>query len=96
MRQGLGGDAKPFLIPSWKRRSLTAAPVTRGQAGAASRAGPTAPGLPTASPRATLVATTGPDELADFDRQTFRGWDRAILLAVRRAIDARRRELAGW
>jgi len=45
MRQGLGSDAKPFLIPSRKRRSLTAAPVTRGQAGAASRAGPTAPSV---------------------------------------------------
>jgi hypothetical protein len=42
-----------------------------------------------------LVATMGPDELADFERRTFRDWDRASLRDVRIAIDRRRRELAG-
>jgi hypothetical protein len=42
-----------------------------------------------------LDATMGPDELADFEARTFEQWDRASLVAVRRAIDARRRELAG-
>ena len=41
-----------------------------------------------------LVATMRPDELADFEERTFRQWDRASLVAVRRAIDTRRRELA--
>jgi hypothetical protein len=36
----------------------------------------------------------GPDELADFEARTFKQWDRASLVAVRRSIDARRRELA--
>src|SRR5262245_41397961 len=40
-----------------------------------------------------LVATMGPDELADFEARTFRHWDRASLSAVRVAIDRRRREL---
>ena len=43
----------------------------------------------------TLVATMGPDELADFDERTFRQWDRASLLDLRRAIERRRREFAG-
>src|SRR5262245_36724389 len=42
-----------------------------------------------------LVATMGPDELADFEARTFTQWDRASLSAVRIAIDRRRRELAG-
>lgn len=42
-----------------------------------------------------LVATMGPDELADFEARTFRTWDRASLSALRIAIDRRRRELAG-
>ncbi len=42
-----------------------------------------------------LVAGMGPGELADFEARTFRQWDGASLVAVRRAIDARRRELAG-
>jgi hypothetical protein len=42
-----------------------------------------------------LVATMGPDELADFEQRTFRQWDRASLSAVRIAIDRRRRELGG-
>jgi hypothetical protein len=41
-----------------------------------------------------LVATMGPDELADFEARTFKQWDRASLSAVRIAIDRRRRELA--
>jgi len=41
------------------------------------------------------VAEMGPDALELFERQTFQQWDRASLVAVRRAIDARRRELAG-
>ena len=41
------------------------------------------------------VAEMGPDALELFEQQTFRQWDRASLVAVRRAIDARRRELAG-
>jgi hypothetical protein len=40
------------------------------------------------------VATMGPDELDDFERRTFRDWDRASLSAVRIAIDRRRKELA--
>ena len=41
-----------------------------------------------------LVATMGPDELADFEERTFRQWDRASLSALRIAIDRRRRELS--
>jgi hypothetical protein len=37
----------------------------------------------------------GPDELDDFERRTFRDWDRSSLGDLRRAIDGRRRELAG-
>ena len=40
-----------------------------------------------------LVATMGPDELADFEERTFRQWDRASLGDVRRAIERRRKEL---
>ena len=42
-----------------------------------------------------LVATMGPDELADFEARTFKQWDRGSLGELRRAIQARRRELAG-
>ena len=41
----------------------------------------------------TLVATMGPDDLADFEERTFRQWERASLSAVRIAIDRRRRGL---
>ncbi len=41
------------------------------------------------------IASMGPDELEAFEHETFRQWDRASLVAVRRAIDRRRRELAG-
>ena len=41
------------------------------------------------------VASMGPDELDAFDHETFRQWGRASLIPVRRAIDQRRRELAG-
>ena len=41
------------------------------------------------------VASMGPDELEAFELQTFGRWNRASLVAVRRAIDQRRRELAG-
>jgi hypothetical protein len=41
------------------------------------------------------VASMGPDELDDFERRTFRDWDRASLGDLRRAIERRRRELAG-
>ena len=41
-----------------------------------------------------LVATMGPDELADFEERTFRQWDRASLGELRRAIDRRRKEIA--
>ena len=41
-----------------------------------------------------LVATMGPDELADFEARTFKQWDRASLSAVRIAIDRRQKELA--
>lgn len=40
-----------------------------------------------------LVATMGPDELADFEERTFRQWDRSSLGDVRRAIQRRRGEL---
>jgi hypothetical protein len=40
-----------------------------------------------------LVASMGPDELASFEERTFRTWDRASLLDVRRAIDQRQRDL---
>jgi hypothetical protein len=42
-----------------------------------------------------LVATMGPDELADFEARTFKQWDRASLSVVRIAIDRRRRQLLG-
>src|SRR6478736_3420183 len=42
-----------------------------------------------------LVATMGPDGLADFEARTFKQWDRPSLSALRIAIDRRRRELAG-
>ena len=42
-----------------------------------------------------LVTTMGPDELADFEERTFRQWDRASLGDLRRAIERRRKELAG-
>jgi hypothetical protein len=41
-----------------------------------------------------LVATMGPDELADFEARTFKPWDSASLGDLRRAIQQRRRELA--
>jgi hypothetical protein len=41
-----------------------------------------------------LVATMGPNELADFEARTFKQWDRASLSTLRIAIDRRRRELA--
>ena len=41
------------------------------------------------------VATMGPDELESFERRTFATWDRASLGDVRRAIERRRKELAG-
>ena len=41
------------------------------------------------------VAEMGPDTLEQFEQQTFQQWDRGSLVAVRRAIDARRRELDG-
>ena len=40
------------------------------------------------------VADMGPDALELFEQQTFQQWGRASLVAVRQAIDARRRELA--
>jgi len=42
-----------------------------------------------------LVASVGPDELADFEDRTFRQRDRESLGDLRRAIVRRRRELAG-
>jgi hypothetical protein len=42
-----------------------------------------------------LVAAMGPDELHDFEERTFRQWDRTSLDDLRRAIERRRRELAG-
>lgn len=42
-----------------------------------------------------LVATMGPDELADFEERTFHQWDRASLSDVRIAIERRRRALRG-
>ena len=41
------------------------------------------------------VASMGPDELESFEQRTFATWDRASLGDVRRAIERRRRELAG-
>lgn len=41
------------------------------------------------------VASMGPDELDDFERRTFAGWDRASLGDLRRAIERRRRDIAG-
>jgi hypothetical protein len=41
-----------------------------------------------------LIATMGPNELADFEARTFTQWDRASLSTVRIAIDRRRKELA--
>jgi len=35
------------------------------------------------------------DELTDFERRTFAAWNRASLGDVRRAIERRRRDLAG-
>ena len=39
-----------------------------------------------------LVATMGPDEIADFEERTVRQWDRASLFELRRAIERRRRD----
>ncbi len=41
------------------------------------------------------VASMGSGELDDFERRTFRDWDRVSLGDLRRAIDQRRRELTG-
>jgi len=41
-----------------------------------------------------LVASMGPDELADFEARTFHTWDRASLSTLRIAIDRQHRELA--
>jgi hypothetical protein len=41
------------------------------------------------------VKSMGPDELDDFERRTFRDWDRASLGGLRAAIERRRRELPG-
>jgi len=41
------------------------------------------------------VASMGPDELESFEERTFRQWDRASLGELRRAIERRRKELAG-
>ena len=43
----------------------------------------------------SLVATMGPDAPADFEERTFREWDRESLFDLRRAIERRRKELAG-
>jgi len=40
-----------------------------------------------------LIATMGPDELADFEARTFTQWDRASLGDLRIAIQRPRREL---
>ena len=54
---------------------------------------------PVRLPRTALgiqeVADMGPDALELLERETFQQWDRANLVAGRRVIDARRRELAG-
>ena len=42
-----------------------------------------------------LVASMGPDELADFAPRTFATWERTSLADLRRAIERRRREFAG-
>jgi len=42
-----------------------------------------------------LVATMGPDELAAFEERTVRQLDRASLVDPRRAIERRRKDLAG-
>ena len=42
-----------------------------------------------------LVKSMGPDELESFAQRTFATWDRPSLGDLRRAIDRRRRELAG-
>jgi hypothetical protein len=41
------------------------------------------------------VKTMGPDELESFEHRTFAAWDRASLGELRRAIERRRKELAG-
>ena len=41
------------------------------------------------------VAEMGPDAVELFEQQIFQRWGRASLLAVRRPIDPRRRELVG-
>jgi len=41
-----------------------------------------------------LVASMGPDELADLEARTFNQWNRASLSALGIAIDRRRKELA--
>jgi len=54
------------------------------------------PDAPIATPLPWIqeIADMGPDALELFEQQTFQRWDRASLVAVRRATDARRRELA--
>ena len=57
---------------------------------------PRAPEAPLAMPLQWIreVAEMGPDALELFEQQTFQQWDRASLVVARRAIDARRRDLA--
>jgi hypothetical protein len=81
-----------------------AEPVEDERVEPAAREPPTHPEIPNdtgvgPAPRETvalwmnLVATMGPDELADFEERAFRTWDRASLSALRIVIDRRRREL---
>ena len=42
-----------------------------------------------------LVGSMRPAELDDFERRTFAAWDRASLGDLRRAIEHRRRAIAG-
>jgi hypothetical protein len=89
--------------PALDRLFAEAEPVTVGAVQSAATPAP-ATAVDQKPPEAPLalrlqwikeVAEMGPDALELFEQQTFKQWDRASLVAVRRAIDARRRELAG-
>jgi hypothetical protein len=81
----LFAEAEP--VESGKQKRTPAIPRTSDDTGV----GPAPP--ETVALWVELVATMGPDELADFEERTFRQWDRSSLGDVRRAIERRRGEL---
>jgi len=97
----LGGD-------DWQQRPALDRLFDETEAGTAAVVQPAAPPAPAAAdyrrrPEAPIdmrlrwiqeVADMGADALELFEQEAFEQWDGGSLVAVRRAIDARRRELA--